>query len=133
MCKKLTIIKNEHMKETIPDVTGTFVKWMHFNHPEVVVETPHNAEKALLRSQSLIMPIVSLAFDMSLQNYLSLALEFAKFKFQGSLEGDKNLISLHVKYKDKNNGVEKEFSFEGSEDALEKTVEKFSINDFMKE
>ncbi|GIC28244.1 hypothetical protein IG509_16905 [Vibrio cholerae] len=132
MSKKLTIIKTDNMKETVPDVTGTFVKWMYLNHPEIEVETPDNAKKALLRSQSLIMPIVSLALDMSLLNYLALVLEFAKFKFQGSLEGDKNVISLRVRYKDEINGVEKEFSFDGTESALENTVEKFSINDFMR-
>ncbi len=133
MERKITIVKTDSMKDTIPDVTGTFVKWMHYNHPEIEVEIPNNAKKALLRNQSLIMPIVSLALDMSLPNYLALVLEFAKFKFQGSLEGDKNIISLHVKYRDKSSGVEKEFSFEGTESALEKSVETFSINEFMKE
>ena len=118
---------------SIASETGSFAKWIKVKHPEIDIEQPKQKNKVVLHDYSLIMPIVNLAYAQNIPNYLALVLEYAKYRFAGSLEGEKNEINIQVDYEDKNTGITKRFSFKGSETALSESIEKFDINKFFGE
>jgi hypothetical protein len=66
---------------------GPFKKWLKMNHPEIEVVTPQDATIFDLHDYSYIMPLVSLASDMSLQNYLALVVQYLETYTSSRLEG----------------------------------------------
>ncbi|SFU07500.1 hypothetical protein SAMN04487870_3380 [Pseudoalteromonas sp. DSM 26666] len=130
---KIVFMEDSFYDNSIASETGSFAKWVKLQHPEIDIELPTDKNKVELHDYSLIMPIVNLAYAQNIPNYLALVLEYAKYRFAGSLKGEKNEINIQVDYEDKNKGITKRFSFKGSESALSKSVENFDINKFMDE
>lgn len=130
---KIEFLDESFYDNSIASETGSFAKWVKVKYPEIEIELPNHKNKVALHDHSLIMPLVNLAYTQDIPNYLALVLEYAKYKFTGSLEGENNEISIQVEYEDKNKGITKRFSFKGSESALSESVEKFDINKFMDE
>lgn len=130
---KIEFMEESFYDNSIASEAGSFAKWIKVKHPEVDVELPKHKNKVALHDFSLIMPIVNLVYAQNIPNYLALVLEYAKYRFAGSLVGENNEINIQVDYEDKNKGITKRFSFKGSESALSDSVEKFDINKFMDE
>ncbi|HDY93102.1 MAG TPA: hypothetical protein ENH67_13145 [Pseudoalteromonas sp.] len=130
---KIELLEESFYDNSIASETGSFAKWVKLKHPEIEIELPNHKNKVSLNDYSLIMPLVNLAYAQNIPNYLALVLEYAKYRFAGSLEGEINEISVQVDYEDINKGITKRFSFKGSESALSESVEKFDINKFMGE
>jgi len=86
---------------SIASETGSFTKWIKVKHPKIVVELPKHKNKVALHDYSLIMPIVNLAYAQNIPNYLALVLEYSKYRFSGSLEGENNQIEIQVECEDK--------------------------------
>ncbi len=128
---KIEILGNNHYDGAVPTESGNFKKWIKLNYPDIEVSLPNNAKKYALHDYSLILPLVNLALEGTLINYLNLVYEYAEFIFRGFLKDEKNEIKFTVKYKDSKAGVEKEFHFEGSSKDLKATITKFNINKFM--
>lgn len=130
---KIEFMEESFYDNSIASETGSFAKWIKVKHPEIDIELPKQKNKVVLHDYSLIMPIVNLAYAQNIPNYLALVLEYAKYRFAGSLEGEKKEINIQVDYEDKNTGITKRFSFKGSETALSESIEKFDINKFFGE
>ncbi|PCI58737.1 MAG: hypothetical protein COB35_13005 [Gammaproteobacteria bacterium] len=130
---KIEFMEESFYDNSIASETGSFAKWIKIKHPEIDIELPKKKNKVAWHDFSLIMPLVNLAYAQNIPNYLALVLEYAKYKFNGSLQGEQNEIAIQVDYEDENKGVTKRFSFKGSESALSKSIEKFDINKFMEE
>jgi hypothetical protein len=128
---KIEILADRYYEGSISHEAGPFRKWMRVHHPEIEVKLPSGATKFDLHDYSIIMPLVSLASDMSLQNYLTLVIEYIKSITSEKLEGETEEIQISALYQDDKNGVKKEFNFKGSQIALEKAVKKFDLNKFM--
>lgn len=128
---RIEILESEQFGGSIAHQAGDFKKWMGKHHPTVEVTMPSNKPKFDLHDYSLIMPFVSLAADMSLINYLSLVVEYANYCLRGNLYGESNEVTLSVLYEDSKRGKKKSFNFKGPVEALEKSIKKFDINDFM--
>ena len=108
---------------------GPFKKWLKMNHPEIEVVTPQDATIFDLHDYSYIMPLVSLASDMSLQNYLALVVQYLETYTSSRLEGESDEVQLSAFYQD--GTVTKEFNFKGTTDALKVSIKKFDLNKFM--
>ena len=130
---KIEFMEESFYDNSIASETGSFAKWIKVKHPEIDIELPKQKNKVVLHDFSLIMPIVNLVYAQNIPNYLALVLEYAKYRFAGSLEGENNEINIQVDYEDKNTGITKRFSFKGSETALSESIEKFDINKFFGE
>ncbi|MCP2230017.1 hypothetical protein [Erwinia aphidicola] len=128
---KIEVLGNENYHGAVPTDSGNFRKWVKMNHPEVDFQIPLDSKKYALHDFSLILPYVNLAIEGTLGDYLKLVFEYVQYCFRGRLEGERNEITFNVKYKNEKDGVEKEFFFKGSSDALKDTVQKFSVNKFM--
>ena len=108
---------------------GPFKKWLKMNYPEIEVVMPPDATIFDLHDYSYIMPLVSLASDTSLQNYLALVVQYLENYTSSRLEGESDEVQLSAFYQD--GSVTKEFNFKGSTDALKATIKKFDLNKFM--
>lgn len=128
---KIEFMDDSFYENSVLSEAGPFAKWLKIKHPEVEVELPQNKNKVALHDISLIMPFVNLAYAQNVPNYLALVLEYAKYRFSGTLQGEKNEVSIEVDYQDELNGITKRFSFKGTEAALKESVEKFDINQFL--
>lgn len=128
---RIEVLESDFYDGSIAHQAGDFKKWMKIKHPDVEVLVPENKTKFDLHDFSLIMPLVNLAADMSLVNYLGLVVEYANYCFRGKLKGEDDEVQINVLYEDSKSGKRKEFNFKGSVGALEKSVEKFNINEFM--
>lgn len=130
---KIEILTDPYYEGSISNEAGPFKKWMRVHHPQIEVAVPDGATKYDLHDYSIIMPLVSLAIDMSLQNYLTLVAEYLKTITSDKLEGETGMVQINALYHDDNKGVKKEFNFKGSPEALKQTVKKFDLNKFMEE
>lgn len=129
--KKIEVLEGPYYEGSISNETGPFKKWLKVKHPEVELIVPENKSKFDLHDYTLVMPLVNLATDMSLVNYLTLVLEYTNYCFKGRLKSDKNEVSINVRYENENTGERKEFNFKGSEVALKASIKKFDVNKFM--
>lgn len=128
---KIEILTDRYYEGSISHEAGPFRKWMRVYHPEIEVTVPSKATKYDLHDYSIIMPLVSLASDMSLQNYLTLVSEYIKTITSDKLEGETDEVQINALYQDDKKGIKKEFNFKGSQEALQKTIKKFDLNKFM--
>lgn len=128
---KIEVLASEQFGGSIAHQAGDFKKWMKKHHPAVEVMVPSDKPKFDLHDYSLIMPLVSLAADMSLVNYLGFVVEYSNYYFRGNLDGEGNEVTLSVIYEDSKQGKKKSFDFKGSVEALEKSIKKFDVNKFM--
>lgn len=128
---KIEVLESELFDGSIAHQAGDFKKWMKLNHPDVEVIVPNNKPKFDLHDYSLVMPLVNLATNMSLVNYLGLVVAYADYCFRGKLDGESNEVQINVIYEDTELGKKKEFNFKGSKEALESSIEKFNLNEFM--
>lgn len=108
---------------------GPFRKWLKIHHPEIEVITPPDATIYDLHDFSFIMPLVNLASDMSLQNYLALVVQYLEIYTSSRLEGESDEVQISAFYQD--GTITKEFNFKGSTDALKASMNKFDLNKFM--
>lgn len=130
---KIEFIGNQYFEGALPSEAGNFRKWIKLNHPTVEVIIPGSTKSYALHDYSLLLPLVSLAIEGTLENYLKLVLEYVEYQFRGKLKNENNEITFNVKYKDNKNEIEKEFYFKGNKDALKDTIHKLDINKFMSE
>ncbi|CAK2047958.1 conserved hypothetical protein [Vibrio crassostreae] len=128
---KIEVLEDPYYEGSISHETGPFKKWLKVKHPEVELVVPEKKSKFDLHDYTLVMPLVNLATDMSLVNYLTLVLEYTNYCFKGSLKSDSNEVSINVRYENENTGEKKEFNFKGSETALKESIKKFDVNKFM--
>lgn len=89
----------------------------------------HRTQQSLIFDYSYIMPLVNLANDMTLQNYLTLVIQYLEIYTNSRLEGDTDEVQISAFYQDGN--ITKEFNFKGSTDALKSSMKKFDLNKFM--
>ncbi|MFV0934628.1 MULTISPECIES: hypothetical protein [Pseudomonas] len=128
---KIEILTDRYYEGCVSHEAGRFKKWMRIHHPEIEVTIPDDASKYDLHDYSIIMPLVSLASDMSLQNYLAVVVEYVKAATSNKLEGETDEIQMSVIYHDNEKGIKKEFNFKGSQETLNAAVKKFDLNKFM--
>ena len=128
---KIEVLESELFNGSIAQETGNFKKWMKLNHPDVEVIVPNNKPKFDLHDYSLVMPLVNLATNMSLVNYLGLVVAYADYCFRGKLNGEHNEVQINVFFEDTKLGKKKNFNFIGSKEALESSIKKFNLNEFM--
>uniref|UniRef100_E6XJR2 Uncharacterized protein n=1 Tax=Shewanella putrefaciens (strain 200) TaxID=399804 RepID=E6XJR2_SHEP2 len=128
---KIEVLEEPLYAGSIACETGAFKKWLKIKHPDVEVVTPADKSKVDLHDYTLVMPLVQLVADASLLNYLNLVLEYSKYYFSASLSGENNKVHIRVNCYDEKSNTIKEFEFDGSESALEKSIEKFDLNKFM--
>lgn len=111
---------------------GDFAKWLKKNSPKIKVFVPKAVGKIILRDMDVWLPLVYLASDITLPIYLSMVANYLSDRMKGVLKGEKARVHLNVVYEDNNSGISKKFNFEGDTEALQNTIKKFDINDFMK-
>ncbi len=128
---KIEVLGEEIYGGAIATEAGAFKKWLKVKHPDIELVIPQGKDKVDLHDFTLVMPLVQLAAEQSIVNYLNLVLEYANYYFSGSLKGEKNKVSLRAKYFNSKSGELKEFCFEGSEESLGKTIKQFDINRFL--
>ncbi|MGX9379732.1 hypothetical protein [Pseudomonas sp. JQ36] len=126
---KIEFITDRCYEGALAVEAGSFKKWLNINYPEIEVVTPQDATIFDLHDYSYIMPLVSLASDMSLQNYLALVVQYLETYTSSRLEGESDEVQLSAFYQD--GSVTKEFKFKGSTDALKASIKKFDLNKFM--
>lgn len=126
---KIEFLTDRVYANSIAVEAGPFRKWLKMKHPEIEVVTPQDATIYDLHNYSYIMPLVSLANDMSLQNYLSLVLQYLETYTSSRLNGESDEVQISAFYQD--GSVTKEFNFKGSTDALKSSMAKFDLNKFM--
>ncbi|KAF1306237.1 hypothetical protein BLX42_23725 [Pseudomonas sp. SG-MS2] len=126
---KIEFLTDRGYEGSVSVEAGPFKKWLKINHPEIEVVSPQNATIFDLHDFSYIMPLVSLANDMTLQNYLSLVIQYLETYRSSRLEGDSDEVQISALYQD--GIVTKEFKFKGSTEALKSSMKKFDLNKFM--
>ncbi|HDS1047527.1 MULTISPECIES: hypothetical protein [Pseudomonas] len=126
---KIEFLTDRGFEGSVSVEAGPFKKWLKINHPEVEVVSPQNATIFDLHDYSYIMPLVNLANDMTLQNYLTLVIQYLEIYTNSRLEGDTDEVQISAFYQDGN--ITKEFNFKGSTDALKSSMKKFDLNKFM--
>ena len=104
-------------------VAGDFAKWINQNHSELNVDVRKSDKKLLLRSFDVYLPFVYLAQEPTLQAYLILVAEYARYKMRGLLRGESSRIDLTVVYKNKKKGTTSKFKFAGDVENLGKVIE----------
>ena len=128
---KIKVLEEPLYAGAIACEAGAFRKWLKIKHPDVEVITPNKINKVDLHDFTLVMPLVQLIADESVLNYLKLVLEYSNYYFSGSLLEQNNNVHIRANCYDEKNNTIKEFEFNGSESALEKSIEKFDLNKFM--
>ncbi|MDD2108323.1 hypothetical protein [Pseudomonas asiatica] len=126
---KIEFLTDRGFEGSLAVEAGPFRKWLKINHPEIEVITPPDATIYDLHDYSFIMPLVNLASDMSLQNYLSLVVQYLEIYTSSRLEGESDEVQISAFYQD--GTITKEFNFKGSTDALKASMKKFDLNKFM--
>lgn len=109
---------------------GDFFKWMRELSPEIQVSVPAGAQKIVLRSADIWLPLVYLAGDTSVQIFLNMAASYLYDRAKGALRNERPQIHLSVAYEDKNSGKAKRFDFSGDAEALGKAIKRFDLNNF---
>ncbi|MFW1317695.1 hypothetical protein ACEWBY_21455 [Vibrio parahaemolyticus] len=128
----IKVLEESIYEGAISHETGAFKKWLKVNHPDVNLVVPPNKTRFDLHDISLIMPVVQLLNEASVLNYINLVLEYANYAFKGSLKSDKNIVSFKAIYIKEENLERREIHFKGSAEELDKRIEKFDINEFMR-
>lgn len=126
---KIEFLKDEGYEGSVAAEAGPFKKWLKATHPSIEVVTPNGASIYDLHDYSIIMPLVNLASDMSLQNYLALVVEYLQIYKSGQLDGESDEVQIRAFYQDEK--ITKEFNFKGSAASLESSIKKFDLNQFM--
>lgn len=108
--------------------TGDFVKWLRVNQPALNVAMPQ-ANRLVLRSGDIWLPLVYLASDVTVPVYLNLVSSYLYDRLKGMLRSDKPVVHLRIRYR---NGAEsKEFHFVGDPETLRATIKKFDVNRYL--
>lgn len=126
---KIEFMTDRYYEGALAVEAGPFKKWLKMNHPEIEVVTPQDTAIFDLHDYSYIMPLVSLASDMTLQNYLALVVQYLETYTSSRLEGESDEVQLSAFYQD--GSVTKEFNFKGTTDGLKASIKKFDLNKFM--
>ena len=130
----LKMIADEHgeTKELVlSGDAGDFTKWLKVGAPTIRVEMQEPTKRRVLRSGEYFLPLVFLANDVALPVYLNLVACYLYEKMKGALKGDTNRVHLSAVFEDRTAGVTKRFDFEGDGVALQNTIKKFDLNEFL--
>lgn len=119
----------ERKTRVLKSDAGDFAKWLRARHPDVPVEVKE-AEKLVLRSSDIWLPLVLLASDITLVMYLNIVSSYMYDRLKGALSRDRTRVHLDVEFQDGESGSVKRFSFEGDHQALKAAIKKFDMNHF---
>lgn len=118
----ITILSTEGLSgKTIADESVNFMKWMNQNYSNISIFIPHDAKQESLNSMCFYMPLVKLALDMELLEYLQYVIEYIKFMSRGNLKSQDVAISLHTKYYE--NGQLETMDFNGNLTAFKELLD----------
>lgn len=120
-------------EDVIKQEVGSFSKWLRQNHSNINVYVPQTHKKLVLKDNDFWMPLVFLATDITLPVYLSIVSNYIYDRMKGALSNEKSRIHLEAVYQDKKNGVTKKFLYDGTVEGMQKSVEKFDLNNFMED
>lgn len=112
---------------------GDFAKWLRANSPDVNIVLESEAPKLVLRSGDIWLPLTFLASDIAFPVYLNLVASYLYERMKGALKGESTRVHFCAEFEDKANGKIKRFTFDGDADALQKTIKRFDVNDFLDE
>ncbi len=121
---------DRHDCKTLPSGVGSYAKWIKQNYPELVVDMATSIKKVDYRDESLWLPLVYLAADISLPFYLGLVINYVYDKLKG-LRRDrirKSSINLETEYIDEKKKISKRFKYSGTVEGLESFIEKYNPN-----
>ncbi len=108
-----------------------FIKWTNIHTPSISIHHNDNKPKIILQSADIIMPLVYLAYDVSLNTYLNLVSDYLTFKLRGLLKNESKTVKIAVVSKSKKPGKEKRFEYEGDAKELKHLIKKIDLNKLM--
>lgn len=123
---------NGHDELVMKPDAADFAKWLRINQPDMKVELRQTDRHLALCSASYWLPLVYLATDITLLDYLHLVVSYIYDRAKGLLAGEQPRVHLDVMYQDEKDRVTKRFRFDGDGDALKSTIKQIDINKFMR-
>lgn len=113
-----------------PNATD-FAKWLHIHEPDIKVQLRQTNRRLLLKSADYWLPLVYLASDMTVVDYLMMVVRYIYDQARGRLAGEQPRVHLDVVYQDEKNGVTKRLHYEGDAETLKSKIKEFDCNKFM--
>jgi hypothetical protein len=114
----------------VPSDAGDFVKWAKQNNPTLQIVMPETKRQILRQSVETWLPLVFLAMDTDLSDYLKLVVGYLEYKLKSALKGEVARVHLNAEYKTKEGEV-KRFSYDGDSETLKAVVKKMDLNQFL--
>ena len=107
----------------------TAPKWLAEVQPDLRVDLP-SADRLVLRSNDIWLPLVFLAQNVSLPFYLGLVTNYVYDRMKGALRGERPRVHLSAEFLDGKTDSVKRFNFEGDADALKDAVKAVNLDEF---
>ncbi len=108
---------------------GDFAKWLAQAQPDLRIAVPP-ADRLVLRSSDIWLPLVFLAQNVALPFYLGLVTNYVYDRMKGALRGERPRVHLSAEFLDGETGSVKRFNFEGDADVLKDVVKAVDLNEF---